>query len=819
MLSKVYDDLKQNGYTMTPTNGKRPFLDNWQRTGNDDNWVTKYPRSNVGIVLGTQLIGIDIDIDNEDLANKVVKSAIKTFGIAPQRVGNAPKVLLLYRLVGSTSKRVVKFELEGSERPKVEVLANGQQFVAYGIHPDTGLDYVWNTHIEPINMCVESLPEVSVDGLHAWLLALVDKLEKYGAKGVKYDGARAAVHDDFFDEPEDDNPFAGLVAPVDEDMMAKLRKHLAVQTKYDPNDYDDWIKVGLACKAFHEERGLELWEEWSATGSYDGSACAGKWSALRGSTSGNRITEASILYAGNEVMRVDAMTKLSALIAGCDSVMDMEGAVATAIREEGALSKVGREVLLGEWLARCKEISKVSLPKALARDLLTPVSKSIVNSRAPAFCSGWVWLNDRDCFYDVHSKEEMSRQSFDANFTRELEMGDSEEMDAHRGASIYALNNAYIECFSRAVYMPHLSLYFKIDGLDCVNSFSVNSIPEAVDEIDEAGREAVAAVVMHLKNICGKRESEARVLMDFIAYCTQHMGKKINFAPLIQGFEGDGKSIIGDIITCCIGGRNVKPLSPKTLQGSFTGWAEGHCVVVLEELRIVGHNRFDVLDVIKPMITNKTIDIRRMRRDNYTIVNVTNYIAFTNYRDALPLNDHDRRWFVIFSPYNDRADMEKDPDIGNFNNYFSVLTEAVSNHGGAIRRFFLDYQISPDFKPWGHAPTTAEKLSMIEGEKGDQLGDLIRFINYGGVGFSNDIISSSLLMKEIENNAFSEEYDFPDMNSRTMGEVFKKLGYIKVINRIKWNGEAHRVWVRSSKDMDNDRCRELLEETRTANEF
>lgn len=815
MLSSVYDDLDQNGYTITPANGKRPLGNGWQHRENDPSWKKYAADKNVGIVLGDRLIAIDIDILNEDMAKSVLASAQSAFGFAPVRFGNKPKCLMLIRINEAMTKHKIKFKFDGLENPAVEILANGQQFIAYGIHPDTKKPYVWdlNAGDEPINTAIDELPCVNIEQVRTWLMSLKPMLEQFGAHDVTFDGfiphntqktlPVVAVHAN-----NDDDPFVGVYAEIGDDEIADMREKLRIQTRYNADDYDDWVKVGLALKDFHEVAGLDLWREWSSTGSYDGSACDAKWSSFKGN-GGAKITAGSIVYAAKEVTRVEASQTLSQIIAACSNVADMEGVVADAIRSDLNLSAIGRETIIGEWRNRFKLLANVSISVAIARKLLTPTKSRQLSPETPEFCLTWVWLNDRDKFYHLDTKEEISKQSFDANYTREI-LDNGEEEGASRGAANFALNNNFIKCFSRAIYMPQNSQFFSHEGLECVNAFSVDSLPQAEDKISNNGQLAIDLVIEHIRNICGKREKETRFLLDFIAYNTQNIGKKINFAPLIQGFEGDGKSTIAEVIACCLGGRNVKPLPPTALQDKFTGWAEGSCVVVLEELRVAGHNRFDVLDTIKPMITNATIDIRRMNRDNYSIVNVTNYIAFTNHRDALPLNDHDRRWWVIFAPYLNRQDMER--DVGDIYEYFDKLKNAITNYGSSIRRFFLDFKISDDFKPYGHAPLTAEKLSMISAEKGAEICDLNTFIQKGGVGYSESIISSSALTSAMGANSFSD-YEFPELNTKTIRRILEGLGYMKFDKQVKWQGKPHRVWVKRSRDLDAERCRQLLNET------
>jgi putative DNA primase/helicase len=53
---------------------------------------------------------------------------------------------------------------------RVEILCNGQQFVAYGIHPGTGKPYEWFGG-DPLTVAVAALPEVSRDQAGEFLRA------------------------------------------------------------------------------------------------------------------------------------------------------------------------------------------------------------------------------------------------------------------------------------------------------------------------------------------------------------------------------------------------------------------------------------------------------------------------------------------------------------------------------------------------------------------------------------------------------------------------------------------------------------------------
>ena len=816
MLANVYDQLNENGFTITPARGKAPVGTNWQNRPNDDSWVEKFANFNVGIVLGTSLAAIDIDILDESLARDIKSSCYSTLGLSPTRYGKRPKSLIVYRIEGGIKKRKVKFDLAGYENTAVEVLGDGQQFIAYGIHPDTQQPYFWDINIadELIDISINELKLITVTEIESWLSSLKPILESHGATNIRFDGFTPNSNDIFSRElppifQESDDPFDGVSAFINDSDIAKMREMLNVQVSFNSDDYDDWIKVGIALKRWHEEHGLELWREWSSTGKFDGGECLKKWATFK-ETGGNRVTEGSLVYAARQVTGAAAKASIQERITCAKSLQELEGDIANAIRNADDLSDVARDTVTQLWRNRIGELDGIKPSLATTRRVLKPIKQLMVINKqdhAPVFCRGWAWLNDRDKFFDIHTKEELTMLSFNQTFNRLLKQIDEDAGDAAH----YVTDNDFVESYSGARYMPHYDLFFEKDNKRYVNLFASSSVPKLAEKYTEDGLKAVEVCLTHIKNICGKRDVETRHFIDWIAYCAQNMGKKINYAPLIQGFEGDGKTTIADMIACCIGHQNIKPLTPNLLQEKFNGWAEGHCLVVLEELRMTGHSRYDVLDTIKPLITNPQINIRKMGRDNYTIDNVSNYIGFTNHRDALPLNDHDRRWWVIFAPWKNRADMCE--DVGGFDSYFTRLKTAIEYHGAEIRKYFLEHQISADFNPKGHAPLTDEKSSMINAEKGDDICDLEAFISQGGFGYGKEVIASALLGKAMEREVFDGRYEFPIINTKTSRKIFEQLGYIRNPKIIKWCGAAYRIWNKRVCDFDAAVTRKLLDET------
>jgi hypothetical protein len=102
---------------------------------------------------GTYLVAIDADTLDKNLAVIIRDAVDARFGKPPARVGNHPKALYVLRLDGPMPYSRIEF---GTER--VEVLSDGRQFVAEGIHPKTGKPYTWPRALVPYS----DLPIVQV---------------------------------------------------------------------------------------------------------------------------------------------------------------------------------------------------------------------------------------------------------------------------------------------------------------------------------------------------------------------------------------------------------------------------------------------------------------------------------------------------------------------------------------------------------------------------------------------------------------------------------------------------------------------------------
>ncbi len=242
-------------------------------------------------------------------------------------------------------------------------------------------------------------------------------------------------------------------------------------------------------------------------------------------------------------------------------------------------------------------------------------------------------------------------------------------------------------------------------------------MPEKLTAQDQANIERVLAHVAHL--IVDPREQ--RLFIDWMAFIVQKR-KRVNWAILLQGVEGDGKTFFFELLSAVLGGANVLTVPASLLGDRFNTWAEGYQVVFVEEVYLRGkHYSGEALNAIKPNITNQKINIHAKGIDTYQVLNKSSYFLTTNHRDALPLDNNDRRYFVLSSRFQTKevlqAFVERNPTY--YPNLYATLDSP-----GALRHLLLNWKISPDFDAKGRAPDSAAKDYMVEMNKPEGLEEL-----------------------------------------------------------------------------------------------
>lgn len=155
--------------------GKQPLGAKWQIDAQESPpFCARSPAVlhalNTGIA-SAGLRPLDLDLDDPDKASECRAVANRMFGNAPTRSRqDAPRVLMLCRAAeGEPVKRTLTGRRHSKEHScKIEVLGKGQQFVAFGQHPDTGAELEW-TPAAPGVLHYDELPVVTEVQIQAFL--------------------------------------------------------------------------------------------------------------------------------------------------------------------------------------------------------------------------------------------------------------------------------------------------------------------------------------------------------------------------------------------------------------------------------------------------------------------------------------------------------------------------------------------------------------------------------------------------------------------------------------------------------------------------
>lgn len=141
------------------------------------------------------------------------------------------------------------------------------------------------------------------------------------------------------------------------------------------------------------------------------------------------------------------------------------------------------------------------------------------------------------------------------------------------------------------------------------------------------------------------------MLLSYLCFIVQNQGAQDPVVPTAPRRPGlRHKTLIAMLLKAVLGPTNVRLTDADQLFRN-NGWAEGAQVVAFEEVRVVGHNRHQVMNRLKPVITNDEITIEEKYVKAGQAPNITNYILLTNYQDALALTPDDGRYFVLFARY------------------------------------------------------------------------------------------------------------------------------------------------------------------------
>ncbi len=579
----------------------------------------------------------------------------------------------------------------------------------------------------------------------------------------------------------------------------------------DPDcSYPEWLEVAAALRhQFYgekETKAYELFDQWSAKGAKyaDTEDTSAKWKSLRATPRGRApVTIRSLFRKAAEAgwVSTGVGAKVHSTVLGWLAHPERTSA---ELLEHGLKRIAGaplqnpldRAALLNrlrtELSTRHCKVSVADLKKELRRldhHTAKPAAHTPENE-LPKWARGVCYVAGANEFYFRSADRKLGPEVLDNVYGVHLMEGDSVSGRPTVRPRDFLLNVSRVPRVDHYAYDPsHPEESFITVGKRRFVNLYVPTYPEADEaDMDVAGD----AVLSHLSRLVAE-PAYRRTILDFMAYCVQYPGQKIRWALLLQGAQGCGKTALAEMMAAVLGRNHVNMLDASKLFSDFNTWAADSQIVAVEEIRVVGHNRHEVMDRLKPCISNDTVTVNGKHKDlRINVPNVTNYFMFTNHRDSLAVSSDDRRYFVV------NSQIQTKEQVGTFGpDYFRKLFGVIHGKAAGLRAFFEQWGISPSFDAHGHAPATTYLGDLQSAASTPLQAAIAEAIADGDHPLvRSDLVSARALKAILDTDGLGH-----GITDQHIGGVLRELKYFRV-GRARVGERRHWLWTQAPTTLD-----------------
>jgi len=266
---------------------------------------------------------------------------------------------------------------------------------------------------------------------------------------------------------------------------------------------------------------------------------------------------------------------------------------------------------------------------------------------------------------------------------------------------------------------------------------------------------------------------DRKIFFDYLAHNIKYPGHKIPWAPLIQSEEGAGKGVIKMLMTHAIGSPYVYFPNAKELAESgakFNAWMRAKLFILVDEIKV--DDRRDMIEILKPMISEKEIEIQGKGYDQEKEDNYSNWAFFSNYKDAIPISKNGRRFAIFYSAIQSVDDLlARGMDKAYFDGLYAWMQYGGGNE--IVTDYFLNYPIERNAIDM-RAPSTSSKAEALENSM-SQLDRLVgELVEDQKIGFRDGWIS----LIAFKNAARAAGVKVPA--DSTLGKIFESAGYKRI---------------------------------------
>mgnify|MGYP001604611902 CR=1 FL=1 len=235
------------------------------------------------------------------------------------------------------------------------------------------------------------------------------------------------------------------------------------------------------------------------------------------------------------------------------------------------------------------------------------------------------------------------------------------------------------------------------------------------------------------------------ILLAYIAAIVQYKGIKFQWCPLLQGTEGNGKSLLTSCLAEAVGLQYYHSPRADRISNNFNAWARDRIFIGVEDVYIP-EDRGATIEILKPLITSSYIAVEAKGIDQIVSYVCMNFLLNSNHRDAIRKTGNDRRFAVFFSAQQTAQDIVS---AGMGGDYFPRIYAWLRNGGYAhVHHYLLHYQIPEALNPateCQRAPITSSTTQALYAGLGAIEQEVLEAVEQNRIGFRAPWISSTWL--------------------------------------------------------------------------
>lgn len=206
-----------------------------------------------------------------------------------------------------------------------------------------------------------------------------------------------------------------------------------------------------------------------------------------------------------------------------------------------------------------------------------------------------------------------------------------------------------------------------------------------------------------LRYLCSAEQNSADLFtwaIRWLAYPIQHPGAKMRTALIFHGPQGTGKNLFFEAIMA-IYGEYGRIVGQAEIEDKFNDWASRKLFLIADEV-VARQELYHVKNKLKSFVTGEWIRINPKNVAAHDERNHCNVVYLSNETQPLPIEQDDRRHFVIWTPAKLSA------------NFYQDVRDEI-NAGGiaALHQHLLDIDLG-DFDEHTKPPETQAKRDLID---------------------------------------------------------------------------------------------------------